>query len=367
MKKIISFIILLLLIPIIPFPISAEKTEFDNNCYDLPPYFSWQDINGTDYTTPIKDQSPAPTCEAYGLCGALETIMQYQMQEVYNPDLSEMHLYFYAGGSYEQGYVNLIDAANYLIEYGVPDEGCYPDPHRAFDYPFESVPGWEERTVKIQAWGWVDHDIDSIKNALIEYGPLVVCMYLYRDFFYYRGGVYEHKWGKIAGGHVMTLVGYDDIHECWIIKNSWGTGWGENGWLRISYYEDVLAEWYGAGTGVMYIDGVYGNLNPDVPKVQLEKPTFFHTYLFNHEFSTILKKLPVQKAAARIFRGIEVKVTSENTERVEFLIDNEVKYVDIEEPFSWELQSTKGLHTLEIRAIKGENVSLAIVDFYKFI
>ena len=34
---------------------------------DLPDYFSWRDINGTDYTTSVKDQSPAPSCEAYAL------------------------------------------------------------------------------------------------------------------------------------------------------------------------------------------------------------------------------------------------------------------------------------------------------------
>ena len=106
------------------------------------------------------------------------------MKELYNPDLSETHLYFYAGGTYETGYVNIIDAANYLIEHGVPDEGCYPDPKRPFDYPFESVEDWKNRTVKIQEWGWVDHDINSIKNALIQYGPLAICTYFWRDFYY---------------------------------------------------------------------------------------------------------------------------------------------------------------------------------------
>jgi len=36
--------------------------------------------------------------------------MQYQIGELYNPDFSETHLYFYAGGTYEAGYVNLVDA-----------------------------------------------------------------------------------------------------------------------------------------------------------------------------------------------------------------------------------------------------------------
>ncbi|GAG24601.1 unnamed protein product, partial [marine sediment metagenome] len=56
MKKAVTIIILLLLlVPIIP--ISAEKLDNVVEQCELPSYFSWQDINGTDYTTPIKDQS----------------------------------------------------------------------------------------------------------------------------------------------------------------------------------------------------------------------------------------------------------------------------------------------------------------------
>jgi hypothetical protein len=292
--------------------------------------------------------------------------MQYQLEELYEPDLSETHLYFYAGGTYEAGYVNLVDAANYLIETGVPDEGCYPDPHRAFDYPFESQDGWENRTVKITEWGWVDHDIESIKNALIEYGPLILCLFFWEDFFYYNGGVYKHRWGERAGGHVVTLVGYDDSNQCWILKNSWGTGWGENGWFKIAYDADMFAEWYGEGTGVMYLDGVYGNLKPDVPKVQIEKPVYFQTYLFGIQFKTIFKKLPIQKAASRIFGSLTIEVTAENTNEVEFYVDEVLQHTDYEVPFTWDLDTTRGLHTLEARA-KNENYeSIDLVDIYLF-
>jgi hypothetical protein len=365
MKKAVTiFVLLLFLIPINT--LSAEKLDNVVEQCELPPYFSWQDINGTDYTTPIKDQSPAPTCEAYAMCASLETIMQYQIGEVYEPDLSETHLYFYAGGTYEAGYVNLIDAANYLIEYGVPDEGCYPDPHRAFDYPFESLPGWENRTVKITEWGWVDHDVEAIKEALIEYGPLIICFYVYNDFYYYLGGVYRHRWGERVGGHVVSIVGYDDSHKCWIVKNSWGTKWGRKGWFRLAYDADIFAEWYGEGTGVMYLDGIYGNLKPDVPKIKVEKPTFYHTYIFNIGFTTIYRKLQIQVAAARVFGNLNVKVNAENTNTVKFYVDDVLHHIDNEAPFTWNMQATRGIHTLEIRATNDNNTSLGIIDFYVF-
>jgi hypothetical protein len=366
LKKAVTFFILILLI-VSAIHINAKKLNHAVEKCDLPSYFSWRDIDGIDYTTSIVDQYPAPTCEAYALCASLETLMQYQIGELYGPDLSECHLYFYAGGTIEQGYVNLIDAANYLMDFGVPDEGCFPDPHRAFDYPFESLEGWENRTVKIQEWGWVDQDVESIKSALIEYGPLVVCIYIYKDFYSYKEGVYKHEWGDKVGGHVVTIVGFDDSKECWIVKNSWGAKWGDDGWFKMAYDADLFAEWYGLGTGVMYIDGVYGNLKPDVPKIQITKPYIKYTYFFGLRFPTIFIRLNIQIAAPRIIGRMTLKLKTENTNLVEFYVDDVLVYTDDVEPFEWRLKTSRGLHTIETLAYNDVNISKDIVDVFIFI
>jgi len=334
--------------------------------YDLPESFSWQNINGVDYLTPVKNQAPAPTCEAYALCAALETILQHDTQSLYTPDLSETHLYFYAGGTYRAGYVNIVDAANYLITTGVPDEGCYPDPHRPFDYPFESLQDWPERTVKITEWGWVDRTDEAIKQALIDHGPLAVCMYLCQDFHYYSGGVYEHTWGSVSTGHVMTLVGYDDTQQCWIIKNSAGSDWGEDGYVRMHYDSALFAEWYGEDTGIMYIDGAYGNIQPDVPKVYIETPQIFHTYLYGTEHTQLFRSFPLfQKGAPRLFGPIPIKVTTEATQRVEFYVDNELQFTDNSPPFEWTFSDSFGVHTITVIAYDEENDrSMDVLDVF---
>jgi hypothetical protein len=364
MKRLITIFIIIILFGGIPV-LSIEQSNIKQT--NLPDSFCYRDIDGVDYTTPVRDQSPAPTCEAYGICAALETIIQYQTKEIFSPDLSECHLYFYAGGTYESGYVNLKDAANYSIDYGVPDEGCYPDPHRAFDYPYESVPGWENRTVKIQSWGWVNHDTESIKQALIDYGPLIFCMSLYKDFLYYKFGVYEHKWGDRYGGHVMTIVGYDDNNQCWIVKNSWGTKWGENGWFKLAYDANLIAQWYGPGTGIMYLDGVYGNFKPDTPKIQIEKPYIYHSYLFGIKLPIFFKKLPIQKGAPRIIGGIFLKIKTENTDKVEYYVDGKLKYTDDKSPFIWRLRTLPGLNTIETIAYNEYGISRDIVDVFVYI
>src|SRR6185295_5280594 len=44
----------------------------------------------------------------------------------------------------------------------------------------------------------------------------------------------------LAGYHCICCVGYNDAQQCWILKNSWGTGWGESGFVRIGYGQTDL-------------------------------------------------------------------------------------------------------------------------------
>jgi uncharacterized repeat protein (TIGR02543 family) len=74
-----------------------------------------------------------------------------------------------------------------------------------------------------------------MKQALADGGPFQATMLVYGDFFDYSGGVYRHTYGTLQGAHAVTIVGYNDSSGYWIAKNSWGTGWGENGWFKIAY------------------------------------------------------------------------------------------------------------------------------------
>ena len=60
---------------------------------------------------------------------------------------------------------------------------------------------------------------------------------VYEDFMHYKSGIYSYTTGKKLGGHAILLVGYNDAESYFIVKNSWGTGWGEDGFFRIAYSE----------------------------------------------------------------------------------------------------------------------------------
>ena len=53
----------------------------------------------------------------------------------------------------------------------------------------------------------------------------------------YSGGIYEHKKGYLLGGHEVNIVGWgveNGVHY-WIVQNTWGEKWGENGFFRIKF------------------------------------------------------------------------------------------------------------------------------------
>lgn len=93
------------------------------------------------------------------------------------------------------------------------------------------------------AWGFVNPSADfpsrsQIKAALCQYGPLATRMRVVSgNFFSYVGGVYNETVASDSdgGGHAVVIVGWDDSKGAWLIKNSWGTDWGYNGFGWIGY------------------------------------------------------------------------------------------------------------------------------------
>ncbi|ANI55328.1 hypothetical protein PDR5_35980 [Pseudomonas sp. DR 5-09] len=76
---------------------------------------------------------------------------------------------------------------------------------------------------------------EEARNAL-QTGPIIATMEDWEDFHrFYGGGVYRHASGVGKQLHTIEVVGFDS--ESWIVKNSWGTSWGEKGFARIAFGE----------------------------------------------------------------------------------------------------------------------------------
>jgi C1A family cysteine protease len=102
-------------------------------------------------------------------------------------------------------------------------------------------------------------NVAKIKEWLTTKGPVCAAFVVYQDFFNYKDGIYKHVSGGEAGGHCVTIVGYNDNPGYWICKNSWGTGWGMQGFFNIAYGQCGIDTWRNDGVDSIMDTGWHSN------------------------------------------------------------------------------------------------------------
>jgi len=233
-----------------------DAEPYQESYATAPATFDWRNMNGngTSYVTPIRDQKSCGSCWAFAAAAGLEsyTLMTQGMPNT-NLDLAEQILISCQNpDGCSGGWPSAASA--YIASTGLPLEECFP--YMAYDAQDggSSVPcndacqNWQNSTYKILDYGSVSFSVPAIKDALVNSGPLVTTFNVYYDFYLYNGGIYEYTTGTYQGGHAVLIVGYDDVNQCFIVKNSWGTGWGESGYFRIAYSELSSPIYFGSGT-----------------------------------------------------------------------------------------------------------------------
>jgi len=186
----------------------------------------------TGYYTPIKNQASCGSCWAFGTCAQTETaILKNTNQTV---DLSEQWLVSCNtnGWGCNGGWW----AFDYHVNPGAALESCFP--YSATDEPCISGCAFP---YNINSWAHVGPSnamaaTEDIKNAIYTYGAVAAAVYVGTPFQYYTSGVFNDcRRRPKSPNHAIQLVGWDDAKGAWLMKNSWGTGWGENGFMWIAY------------------------------------------------------------------------------------------------------------------------------------
>lgn len=142
--------------------------------------------------------------------------------------------------------------------YSLEDEGTVADSCWPYVSGNGSVPscrttcvdGSAMKKYKSQSNSLVElSDVQSIQVELMTNGPVETGFTVYSDFFNYTGGIYYHRWGSAQGGHAVKIVGWGNENgmNYWIVANSWGTGWGENGFFRIKMGDSGINDFVVAG------------------------------------------------------------------------------------------------------------------------
>ncbi len=255
---------------------------------DNPDSFDWRDYQNKDWTTSIKDQLSCNSCYAFASIAALESIYKIENNRPYdNIDFSEQAIVSCGQKCTDMqgcsgGYTS--STLQFLKEFGAIEENYLVYEGKDMMDGYDEVichdkeSGWSNSLIKISDYGKLSSNTETIKNALIKYGPLPTKIDVYEDFHnsgdvnhypdtnYWPDNVYYHRFGSYKGLHSVTIVGYKEDKSIrnggyFICKNSWGKDWGlteygqknngnNGGWFRISYGTcDIKDDTY-------YIEGV---------------------------------------------------------------------------------------------------------------
>lgn len=197
---------------------------------------------------PIRNQGQCGSCWAFGTVAAVEAAIAVFDKKIV--DLSEQFVLDCSGeGTCGGGYW----AYSAFTNAGGVMEKDYP--YTAYDGQCKSKS--VQHPYKIESYqGIQDNDRDAIKGAIRDYGAVGVTMAVCGSFPGYGGGIYDsNECNYSQSNHIVALVGWDDnvSHKkgkgVWIMRNSWGTSWGDNGYARMAYGVAGIEE---NGTYVIY-------------------------------------------------------------------------------------------------------------------
>ncbi len=189
--------------------------------------FNWRSLGKV---SPVRNQGSCGSCYTFGAVGAYEA--SYFILNNLQIQGSEQHVLSCTGNCKDGGTYDVV--LNWMMVKGLADETiipytatdgvCYPNP-----YPY-----------RLSLWAFVNAQSiipspEQIKEAICAHGPVVGAVHAgTKAFKAYAGGVFnENDQGRLD--HAILLVGWHDNKGAWLMKNSWGTGWGEDGYMWISY------------------------------------------------------------------------------------------------------------------------------------
>ncbi len=211
------------------------------------------DLRTLNRVTSMKDQGTLGTCWAFASCGSLESALLPGESLDFSEDNMALQSGFSLGDLYNSG-GNIWMAAAYLTRWGGPvyqSEDGYGD---RYTPPGLSPRKHVQQIVLVPPRGGAT-DNTAIKEAIVQYGAAYVSMGWWGDtagneYFNASTSAYYYD-GEESTNHGVLIVGWDDAYSAsnfatappgngaFLVKNSWGTDFGDAGYFWVSYY-DVL-------------------------------------------------------------------------------------------------------------------------------
>ncbi len=195
------------------------------------------------YMTDVENQKSTSSCVANAVAGAYEYLAKRHLEQSY--DVSRLFIYYNAR-SYKEWEERdcgsfIADAISGLREYGACSEETWEfDPKNVTTEPDEDAYD-EASNFLVESSELLPVNLNAWKSALAEGYPIIFGIMLFKSFDSHRkkGLVpmpsQQETTRESHAGHAMLCVGYSDKDQVFIVRNSWGKEWGDNGYCYIPY------------------------------------------------------------------------------------------------------------------------------------
>jgi C1A family cysteine protease len=190
----------------------------------------WRNRFGWPWITNIKDQGQCESCWVFSAVGVVEAMTRIEHAIWSLRSEGDVHDGLKASCAQTGSPTTAFD---WMKTNGVADPGCWP--YETTNETYAPTADRDGRTVKLTDYVTLSN-IDDQKAWIDNVGPLSACFTVYWDFDGYSSGVYTANTSTgVRGGHCIVIVGYDDSKQAWLMRNSWSTNWGMDGYCWFGY------------------------------------------------------------------------------------------------------------------------------------
>ena len=221
-------------------PPDYAEVQYVPLCITLPSMVDLRDEN----MPPIYNQDKLSSCTGNAIAAAIHYIISKSEYDDIEP--SRLFIYYnerlLEDNTGQDAGAYLYDGIKSVATFGVCDETLWPyDINMVNVKPSQKCYEWAFTEISTKYFMIDSNNTNDIKNVLASGYPVLCGIMVYESFkndsATQTGNISTPnvKKEKLLGGHAICIVGYDDNKQAFIVRNSWGTTWGDNGYCYIPY------------------------------------------------------------------------------------------------------------------------------------